>query len=217
MTVASPAGPVAGPVSLSFFSRWLPSPLGPLLLLTDASGRVRALEFEQGCERLRRLLARHDPHHTLEEAPQSGAAAAEALVRYFDGELGALDALPVTMPGSPLQRRVWAALRTIAVGQVMTYGDLARRVGQDGAAPAAEAGLESEIAAFQANQRAGRLARAVGRANSLNPVSIIVPCHRVIGANGRLTGYAGGLARKQWLLVHERAVRDAATPRLEGF
>ncbi|KAF1019544.1 MAG: Methylated-DNA--protein-cysteine methyltransferase [Paracidovorax wautersii] len=93
----------------------------------------------------------------------------------------------------------------------------ARRVGQDGAAPAAEAGLAGEIAAFQAAQRAGRLARAVGRANSLNPVSIIVPCHRVIGANGRLTGYAGGLARKQWLLVHERAVRDAATPRLEGY
>jgi len=70
---------------------------------------------------------------------------------------------------------------------------------------------------MDAMRRAGRLARAVGRANALNPISIIVPCHRVIGADGRLTGYAGGLARKRWLLLHEGAVADASVARLQGF
>jgi O-6-methylguanine DNA methyltransferase len=101
---------------------------------------------------------------------------------YFAGDLRALDAVPVRTGGSAFQESVWKALRTIPAGQTWTYGKLALRV----------------------NHPQG--ARAVGHANSLNPVAIIVPCHRVIGASAALTGYAGGLERKQWLLQHEGAL-----------
>jgi methylated-DNA-[protein]-cysteine S-methyltransferase len=105
---------------------------------------------------------------------------------YLAGSYGAIDGIPVDTGGTPFQRRVWSALRRIPAGQTLTYGALARRLGT----PAAS--------------------RAVGRAVSLNPVAIVVPCHRVIGADGRLTGYAGGLDRKRWLLAHERAARARA-------
>jgi len=99
---------------------------------------------------------------------------------YFAGTLTEFD-LPLAMAGTDFQRRVWAALREIPYGETISYGELARRVGSPGAA------------------------RAVGLANGRNPVGIIVPCHRVIGADGSLTGYGGGLPRKVWLLEHEAA------------
>ena len=105
---------------------------------------------------------------------------------YFRGQLDALDALPVDTGGTRFQRRVWAVLRTIPAGRTFSYLDVARRVG------AAEA------------------VRAVGAANGANPVAIVVPCHRVIGSDGRLIGYGGGLDRKRWLLAHERAPVAAA-------
>jgi len=92
-----------------------------------------------------------------------------------------IDHLRVATVGTPFQQRVWAALRTIPCGETMSYGDLARRIGQPSAV------------------------RAVGLANGANPIPIVVPCHRVIGASGQLVGYGGGLHRKQWLLAHERA------------
>jgi len=104
------------------------------------------------------------------------------LQAYFDGELHVLDRVPVSTAGSPFQQRVWTELREIPVGATWTYGQLAARLGDPQAC------------------------RAVGHANGQNPVSIIVPCHRVIGAGGRLTGYGGGMERKHWLLVHERAI-----------
>jgi methylated-DNA-[protein]-cysteine S-methyltransferase len=126
--------------------------------------------------------------------PRSGAAsvgASEArgrfrharaqLTEYFGGARTSFD-LPMAAVGTPFQRRVWSALLAIPFAATITYGELARRVGSPGAA------------------------RAVGRANATNPLSIVVPCHRVIGADGALTGYAGGEARKRWLLEHERAV-----------
>ena len=105
--------------------------------------------------------------------------ARQQLQAYFGRELFAFD-LPLAPAGTEFQRRVWKALCTIPFGQTISYGEQARRVGN------------------------GAAARAVGAANGRNPISIIVPCHRVIGADGSLTGYGGGLPRKRWLLEHER-------------
>jgi O-6-methylguanine DNA methyltransferase len=110
------------------------------------------------------------------------AALADALAAYFAGDLAAIDAIPVAPAGSAFQNRVWALLRAIPAGETRSYGDLAQALGQPGAA------------------------RAVGLANGANPIAIVIPCHRVIGANGTLTGYAGGMARKSWLLRHEGAL-----------
>ena len=109
-------------------------------------------------------------------------ALADALSACFAGDLAALDALQVAPAGSAFQSRVWALLRTIPPGETRSYGDLAQALGQPGAA------------------------RAVGLANGANPIAIVIPCHRVIGANGTLTGYAGGMDRKAWLLRHEGAL-----------
>jgi methylated-DNA-[protein]-cysteine S-methyltransferase len=106
----------------------------------------------------------------------------DAICAYFAGDLTAIDRIPVETAGSEFQRSVWAALRAIPVGTTTTYGELAARIGRPGAS------------------------RAVGLANGSNPVAIVVPCHRVIGADGTLTGYGGGLSRKRWLLEHERAI-----------
>lgn len=106
------------------------------------------------------------------------AAAAAQLAAYFAGELRSFE-LPLAPQGSEFQRKVWAALRELPFGAITNYGALARRLG---------------IASG---------ARAVGSANARNPLAILVPCHRVVGASGALTGYAGGLERKRWLLTHE--------------
>jgi methylated-DNA-[protein]-cysteine S-methyltransferase len=107
------------------------------------------------------------------------ADAAEQLRAYFAGELTRFD-LQLDLHGTTFQRRVWSALLDIPYGTTTSYGSLAEKLGDP------------------------RATRAVGLANGRNPISIIVPCHRVIGADGSLTGYGGGLSRKQWLLAHER-------------
>lgn len=155
------------------------SPIGVLHLVSDGR-RLCALDYDGYDERLRRLLTLRYGPHRLREASDPGGATT-ALRRYLAGDFAALDAVEVDAGGTPFQREVWAALREIPCGTTTTYGELARRVGQPSAA------------------------RAVGITNSLNPVAIVVPCHRVIGANDTLTGYAGGLHRKQWLLEHEGA------------
>ena len=104
-----------------------------------------------------------------------------ALQAWFAGDLRAFDGLSITTGGTEFQRRVWAALRDIPAGETRSYGQLAAAIGQPTAV------------------------RAVGLANGANPVGIVTPCHRVIGAGGALTGYAGGVERKRWLLEHERA------------
>lgn len=109
--------------------------------------------------------------------------AQEQLAAYFDGELTSFD-LALYMFGTPFQKRVWAALCGIPYGETVTYGELAAAVGRPTAS------------------------RAVGLANGKNPIGIIVPCHRVVGADGSLTGYGGGLARKQWLLDLERGAHQ---------
>ena len=158
----------------------LHSPIGAVVILTDAEGRLRALDFEDFADRMARLLDRHygAGGWTLAEAPHP-TSARKALERYFDGDLGAIDALETATGGTPFQQSVWAALRGVPAGAPESYGALARRLGRDSAV------------------------RAVGLANGANPIAIVAPCHRIVGSNGALTGYAGGLERKRWLLDHE--------------
>ncbi len=156
------------------------APFAELLIVTDADGVLRALDFSDYGERMRRLLARHYGAVETIDGAAPGAITA-ALDRYFAGDLTALDTIAVATAGSDFQKTVWAALRAIPAGTTSGYGALAARIGRPGAA------------------------RAVGLANGLNPIGIVVPCHRVIGASGALTGYAGGVERKRWLLDHEGA------------
>ena len=156
------------------------TPVGEVLLVTDADGAVRAFDFTDYEARMMKLLARHYGEVVLTEgrAPEAVRAAVAA---YFGGDATALDGVAVRTGGTDFQRSVWAALRTIPAGETWSYGQLATAIGK----PAA--------------------VRAVGLANGANPIGIIVPCHRVVGANGTLTGYGGGLERKRWLLAHEGA------------
>jgi methylated-DNA-[protein]-cysteine S-methyltransferase len=154
------------------------SPVGSMLLVADGRS-VRALYFDECEARLAAVLqTRLGAAVRLRQADDPGGFSG-CLRAYLAGDLTALDEVPVSPDGSPFQQRVWAALRTIPVGTTTTYGELAARLGQPTAS------------------------RAVGLANGRNPVAVIVPCHRVIGSGGRLIGYAGGLARKRWLLEHE--------------
>lgn len=157
------------------------SPVGEVLLVTDADGAVRALDFADYEARMMRLLGRHAAGAVLVtgRAPESIRAAIQA---YFGGDVRALDAVGVRTAGTAFQRAVWAALRAIPAGQTRSYGQLAAAIG------------------------APRAVRAAGLANGQNPIALIVPCHRVIGANGTLTGYAGGIERKSWLLRHEGVI-----------
>lgn len=158
------------------------SPIGLITLVTDDAGALRALDFDDHDERMRRLLRLHYGEAQIERCP-APAAIHRALTAYFDGDFTAVDAIPCATAGSPFQRAVWAMLRQIPSSTTWSYGELARRLGRPSGA-----------------------SRAVGLANGSNPIAIVVPCHRVIGANGALTGYGGGLHRKEWLLRHEGAM-----------
>jgi O-6-methylguanine DNA methyltransferase len=164
------------------------SPLGTLLLVADHEENLRALDFADYEARLLHLLHLHYGAFEL-VAGRVASRLNEALDAYFAGEVRALEPLPVSTGGTPFQREVWAALRRIPAGTTLSYGALAARLGRPGSA------------------------RAVGLANGANPVGIVVPCHRVIGAGGALTGYAGGVSRKRWLLQHEGVALGAGTLR----
>jgi methylated-DNA-[protein]-cysteine S-methyltransferase len=156
------------------------SPLGELIIVTDRESNLRAVDWTDYEARMRRLLRLHYGEHgfTL-EAARSSSPVASALARYFAGELTAIERLPVKTGGTSFQRTVWQALQAIPCGATLSYAGLAAKIGQPSAV------------------------RAVGLANGSNPVGIVVPCHRVIGSNGSLTGYGGGMHRKRWLLEHE--------------
>jgi methylated-DNA-[protein]-cysteine S-methyltransferase len=164
------------------------TPLGTLAIGLDGAA-LCALDFEEGASTLAARLTRR-----FGRAPARDDAAAhpviERLERYFGGDLRALDDLSVAGGGTPFQARVWAALRTIPPGETRSYADIAAAVGAPDAV------------------------RAVGAANGKNPIALVVPCHRVIGKDGTLTGYAGGLWRKEWLLKHERALGEGAARQL---
>jgi methylated-DNA-[protein]-cysteine S-methyltransferase len=156
----------------------MPSPVGELLIVCTAQA-VHFLDYSDYEARMHSLLrARYDSAYTLRDADDP-LELRSRLQAYFGGEFQAVDDIPVETGGTPFQQSVWQALRTIPAGHTATYGQQAARIGK----PAAT--------------------RAVGRTNGLNPIAIILPCHRVIGASGALTGYAGGLQRKAWLLQHE--------------
>jgi len=162
----------------------LPSPQGTLLLVTDDEQRVRALDFAERRSRLHKNLQEHYGAYELTEG-EAPAAIVHALERYFAGDLTALDAIEVATAGTPAQELAWAALRRIPVGRTATYTEIGRAMGITDWRAAVDAGA------------------AVGA----NPIALIVPCHRVIAANGDLKGYAWGLHRKRWLLEHEKALQ----------
>jgi len=156
------------------------SPIGKIFLVTDETGVLHSLDFEDYEPRMLKLLQRYYGEVDLEPgpAPESIRIALDA---YFDGDYSALAELRVGRGGTEFQREVWGRLREIPVGETVSYGQLAKEIGRPSAS------------------------RAVGLANGANPVAIVVPCHRVIGSSGALTGFGGGLMRKQWLLEHEHA------------
>jgi len=157
------------------------TPLGQALLITDTEYRLRALDWEDHEPRMQQLLRRHYGSSLSLAAGRAPQATRQALDAYFAGDLAQLDGIECRTGGTAFQRAVWAALRTIRPGRTMSYGALAAALGVP------------------------KAVRAVGLANGANPISVVVPCHRVIGANGSLTGYGGGLERKRWLLAHEGA------------
>ena len=156
------------------------TPVGEALVVVDEAGVLRAFDFADYEARMLRLMGRHYPGMALTpgRAPDRVRA---AVTRYFEGDLTAFDGIAWATNGTAFQRKVWDALCTIPAGETLSYKGLAERIGKPSAM------------------------RAVGLANGSNPVAIVVPCHRVIGANGSLTGYGGGLPRKRWLLSHEGA------------
>ncbi|MEO7141958.1 MAG: methylated-DNA--[protein]-cysteine S-methyltransferase [Bryobacteraceae bacterium] len=179
---------------LRLFIDRMMTPLGELILLSDEFGNLRAVDWTDHEERMRLLLSRH--YRATKIAMEPGGnryGFTSALESYFAGDLECLQSLPVSTGGTVFQRSVWQALRSIPAGETTGYGSLAKRLGQPSAA------------------------RAVGLANGANPVGIVVPCHRVIGANGSLTGYGGGLQRKQWLLDHERKHSGAQNGSSSGY
>lgn len=158
----------------------LRSPLGDLKAAWHEE-RLCALSFTDHWQRTERFLQRR--FGAFDWAAEKGSDLRRRLERYFAGDLGAIGDIVVDPGGTPFQHAVWSALRRIPIGSTTTYSALAREIG----APSA--------------------VRAVGAANGANPIWLIIPCHRAIGADGRLVGYAGGLERKQWLLEHEGALQ----------
>lgn len=164
--------------SESFRLDRLKTPIGVALLVTDDDGVLRALDWEDFEPRMRQLLRLQCGAVDLKNA-RAPAALKTALTAYFKGDLDRLDDIPWRVGGTPFQRTVWQALPKIRAGTTLSYGALAARLGSP------------------------RAMRAVGHANGSNPISVVVPCHRLIGANGSLVKYGGGLERKRWLLRHE--------------
>lgn len=156
------------------------SPIG--VLAVDEAGRLRGVSFGDG---LRRAMGREYPGVAM-EAGQAPEAIARLLAAYFDGDLQALMRIDWSLDGAAagdgFQARVWRALWEAPVGQTLSYGEIARRAGEPGAAQAAGAALNR------------------------NPIPLVLACHRVVGADGAMVGFGGGLERKTWLLRHEGAL-----------
>ena len=171
-------------------STWLPTPLGNMLAVAHDDGIV-LLDFanratlEPTVAKLRARFAARGAHAVIVPGGHRHLATlATELKEYFAGERRTFT-VPISPAGTAFERRAWDALRAIPFGQTRSYGQQAAAMGD------------------------ARAVRAVGRANGRNTINILIPCHRVIAASGHLTGYGGGLARKQWLLRHERAVVEA--------
>lgn len=160
-----------------YYTSMMESPCGPLLLVVNETGAVVRIEFSKGGSR--RIVQRMKAAGigVAEDAGHT-AGLRRQLEEYFAGERQEFD-LELAPEGTPFERSVWEELKKIPFGETRSYGEIARAIGHPGAA------------------------RAVGRANGANPIPIVVPCHRVIGANGSLTGFGGGLEAKERLLELE--------------
>jgi len=168
------------PTPLTFFLHRLPTPIGESLLITHPEGHLRALDWPEYEPRMHRLLRLHYGAAAVHLTPSpTPTALKHSLNQYFTGDPTALTHIPVKTAGTLFQRQVWTALQQIPSGSTITYAQLAARIGNPTAV------------------------RGVGLANGQNPIGIVIPCHRVVGSNGSLTGYGGGLERKSWLLQHE--------------
>jgi methylated-DNA-[protein]-cysteine S-methyltransferase len=163
-----------------FHSEVFDTPTGMMTIITDSDGRLRAADWHDKGDRMPRLLRLQYGGELVLQCAPTASPARLALESYFEGDLQAIEGVRTHTRGTDFQRRVWAALREIPAGGTMSYGELAAKIGR----PAA--------------------VRAVGAANGANPIPVVVPCHRVIGADASLTGFGGGLERKRWLLAHER-------------
>jgi methylated-DNA-[protein]-cysteine S-methyltransferase len=159
----------------------LNTPVGVAVLVTDAEGFLRALDWEDYAPRMKELLRLHYGAVELKETRAPGDMR-KALTAYFKGDLDRLGTIPWRVAGTPFQQRVWHALPKIPAGTTMSYGEMAAKL------------------------KSPNAMRAVGHANGSNPISVVLPCHRLIGANGSLVKYGGGLERKKWLLEHEGVV-----------
>ena len=148
------------------------------MLVTDADGALRALDWDDYEHRMRELLRLHHGAVDLIDRP-APMALKTALSAYFEGDLGQLSSIAWRIAGTPFQQKVWTALVKIPAGTTMSYGALAAKIAMP------------------------KAIRAVGHANGSNPISVVLPCHRLIGADGSLVKYGGGLERKRWLLRHE--------------
>lgn len=158
----------------------LDTPIGEMLIVADHEGNLRSVGWADHEAGMRRLLRVHyGENGSRLEVARNPNGLTHAISRYFEGEFTAIDALPVQTAGTPFQLEVWRALRKIPCGATISYSKLAEHIGRPTAV------------------------RAVGLANGSNPIGVVVPCHRVIGADGSLTGYGGGIKRKSWLLEHE--------------
>ena len=153
------------------------TPVGPMVLLAR-DGVMLMFEFEDATDRVAREMRLRFQTETHQPADDPFGFSSR-VKSYFGGDLSAIDGIETDGGGTEFQRRVWAELKRIPCGTTISYGELAARLGDRNAT------------------------RAVGLANGRNPISVVVPCHRVIGADGSLTGYGGGIARKKWLLTHE--------------
>ena len=162
------------------------TPIGRFAVVADEEGRLRASGWTDGHARMEKNLSPVGKREVSLTPVSNPGGLTDALRAYFEGDLKAIDGLPVIGDGTEFQRSVWRALREIACGETISYGELARRIGNP------------------------RAVRAVGLANGANPIGVVVPCHRVIGANGSLTGFGGGIERKRWLLAHEGVPRTLA-------
>ena len=164
-----------------FLTDQLPTPIGTMRIVADSEGNLRVAFFTEDEEDIRHHLRKHygKKGFTLEPA-HNPHGLTKAIARYFAGDLSAIDSIPVKAVGTTFQKQVWRALREIPCGTTTSYGKLAEQIGNPTAV------------------------RAVGLANGSNPIAVVVPCHRVIGSNGSLTGYGGGIERKRWLLDHEK-------------
>jgi methylated-DNA-[protein]-cysteine S-methyltransferase len=159
----------------------LTTPIGTALMISDADGALRAFDWEDHAERIKGLLRLQYGAVELKDA-RAPKAIRKALTDYFAGDLAALKTIEWRIAGTDFQRKVWMALPKIPAGKTMSYGALAIKLGSPNAM------------------------RAVGHANGSNPISVVIPCHRLIAANGALVKYGSGLERKRWLLTHEGVV-----------